>query len=180
MIRRRIAQSRVRRSDANAVIRRVLFRIWDPGWKTILLYVNRPEEVATRPFIRTFLRRRFKVCVPAYDGVRARYFPSRVSRPARELVRGRFGVLEPRISTRRRVPRRQLDLILVPGLAFDPRGNRLGHGHGYFDQLCRATRAAKIGLAYHFQLVDRLTPHAGDVQMDMIITEKGIIHCRKS
>ena len=67
---------------------------------------------------------------------------------------------------------RDLDLVLVPGLAFDRRGHRLGHGHGYFDRfLARVPKATStVGLAYRFQLLDRLPAATHDRAVQTILT----------
>lgn len=91
------------------------------------------------------------------------------------LVRNRFGIPEPRL--RRRAPVWSLDLILVPLVAFDARGNRLGQGGGFYDRtlepLRRAPRRPRLlGLAHSFQQVPRLVPAPWDVPLQGIATER--------
>lgn len=69
----------------------------------------------------------------------------------------------------------EIDLILVPGLAFDFRLYRLGYGLGYYDRFLKSLRVIKIGLAYDFQILDELPHNDGDVKMDFVITEKRIL-----
>ena len=71
-----------------------------------------------------------------------------------------------------------LDLALVPGIAFDRSGNRLGFGKGYFDRFLARCRCPAIGLAYELQLVDTIETVAHDVPMDKIVTETAVYTCR--
>ena len=69
-----------------------------------------------------------------------------------------------------------IDLIIVPGIAFDERCNRCGFGKGYYDRLLSESKAVKIGLCYDFQVVDELECDEYDIAMDMVITERRIIN----
>ena len=95
---------------------------------------------------------------------------------AEELHKGAYGILEP--STKRPVAENDIDVIIVPGLAFDRRGGRMGFGAGYYDRLLIKTNAVKIGLCYDFQLMDSVPSEEHDVPMDYIITEKEIVEIR--
>jgi 5-formyltetrahydrofolate cyclo-ligase len=95
-----------------------------------------------------------------------------------ELVKNQFGIPEPDPATAERIPARHLDLVILPLVAFDTRGWRLGSGAGYYDRrlshlnIDRVWRRPKlIGLAYHFQEVERLHPHRWDVPLDAVITD---------
>jgi 5-formyltetrahydrofolate cyclo-ligase len=88
-----------------------------------------------------------------------------------ELVAGRFGIMEPPPVR----PAHTIDLIVVPGIAFDKKGYRLGYGKGYYDRyLSEKKPQFAIGLAYNFQLLESLTHDAHDVKVDAIATEDGI------
>lgn len=76
------------------------------------------------------------------------------------------------------LPPEALDLALVPGIAFDRSGNRLGFGKGYFDRFLARCRCPAIGLAYELQLVDTIETVAHDVPMDKIVTETAVYTCR--
>lgn len=71
-----------------------------------------------------------------------------------------------------------IDLAIIPGVAFDKSGVRLGYGKGVFDKLLADSKAFKIGLAYDFQIVDKLPKEAHDLVMDMVVTEKRLIDHR--
>ena len=66
-------------------------------------------------------------------------------------------------------------MVVVPAVAYDRRGNRVGRGKGYYDRLLNDTRAIKVGVAYDFQLVDEIDAETNDVAVDYVITERGII-----
>jgi 5-formyltetrahydrofolate cyclo-ligase len=86
------------------------------------------------------------------------------------LIRGRFGIMEP-------VPYKRvskIDLLVVPGIAFDKKGYRLGYGKGYYDRLLSGKRTFSIGLAYSFQLLENLPHDRYDKRLDAIASEDGI------
>lgn len=118
------------------------------------------------------LARGKRVVVPVTRPRTKRLSLSEVRDPGRELAPGAFGVPEPVPSARRPVPVRELDLVLVPGLAFDRRGHRLGHGHGYFDRfLARLPKTTPvIGLAFKFQLLERLPSDPHDRAVHTVLT----------
>ncbi|HOB19839.1 MAG TPA: 5-formyltetrahydrofolate cyclo-ligase [Candidatus Atribacteria bacterium] len=93
-----------------------------------------------------------------------------------DLAAGTFGIPEPVMSCEE-VDVNELDIVIVPGVAFDTRLNRLGHGAGYYDRfLARLSiNTLKIGLAYDFQVVDSLPVESHDISLDMLITDKRII-----
>lgn len=165
---------------ANREIHRHVLEGFNPMWKSVMLYVNKPDEVATSPIILDLLERGLRVCVPAFDPTIKSYYPSELKNFELELETGRFGILEPKSSCKRPVAISEIQVIYLPGLAFDSLGNRLGYGYGYYDRICRAQNAFKIGLAYQIQIVERLNPHARDVPVEWVITERGVIECLKS
>lgn len=93
-----------------------------------------------------------------------------------DLKKGAYGILEP--SVVKTADEKDIDVILVPGLAFDRHGGRMGFGKGYYDRLLETSIAVKIGLCYDFQLFDTIPTESHDVPMDFIITEKEICEIR--
>ena len=92
-----------------------------------------------------------------------------------DVVPGRFGILEPRQAVCRPPEAFAPDVILVPGLAFDRRGNRLGFGGGYYDRLLALPMAAAafvVGLGYAFQLVDHLPAEPWDRPVNAVVTDR--------
>ncbi len=69
----------------------------------------------------------------------------------------------------------EIELIVVPAVAYDRRGNRLGRGKGFYDRLLSTTKATKIGVGYDFQLVDEIDVEPHDIPMDMVITQTEVL-----
>ena len=93
---------------------------------------------------------------------------------SREVRPGLYGILEPLSDLPALSPALWAapnTVWLVPGMAFDLSGNRLGRGQGYYDRLLKAPPGRKIGIAFHWQIVDELPIAPGDVKMDLIVTD---------
>ena len=105
-------------------------------------------------------------------------------RPTTPLVKNRYGIQEPQLSTPSITPLWTLDIIFVPLVAFDRFGTRLGMGGGYYDRTLadtvRTNKPRLIGLAHSCQEVDRLERSAWDVPMDLIATEKELIVAKQT
>jgi 5-formyltetrahydrofolate cyclo-ligase len=97
-----------------------------------------------------------------------------------DLRPGAYGILEPPEGAPEVAPQ-DLDVILLPGLAFDPEGNRLGYGGGYYDEggglVRRQGRALLVGVGFDFQLIDRCPAADGDVNIDRVVTDARVVHC---
>ncbi len=134
----------------------------------ILMYHSLPDELSTREFIdRWSARKRFYL--PRVNGVNLDILPYDRSR----LHLGAFNIEEPTGDETADI--NDIELIIVPGVAYDRRGNRIGRGKGYYERLLRDTRAVTIGVAYSCQLCDDIEPDEFDVPVNYVITEDGII-----
>lgn len=91
--------------------------------------------------------------------------------------KGSFGVLEP--LSEHIVQPNDFDVIIVPLVAFDVKGNRLGYGKGYYDRYLKHTHALRIGVGYEFQKVDTLITESHDFPLDMVVSEQSIYDFRK-
>ncbi|MBI4530626.1 MAG: 5-formyltetrahydrofolate cyclo-ligase [Candidatus Latescibacteria bacterium] len=131
------------------------------------------NEVETRPFIEECLRSGKVLLVPVVDYRMKRLLSARID-TLDELRVGRFGLYEPALPPARFVDPSSIDLVVVPGVAFDPSGNRIGLGGGYYDHFLRDLRAMKVGLAYQLQIVERIVPTPTDTPVDLIITEEQV------
>jgi 5-formyltetrahydrofolate cyclo-ligase len=144
---------------------------------TVLFYVSFRSEVRTREMLTEAWRGGKRVAVPYCTGGRLELVA--MDGPD-ELAPGTLGIPEPRPGLRSRPERhvdpQEPDLIVVPGLAFDRQGNRLGHGQGYYDKLLPLVRpdAALVALAYECQLVDAVPHMAHDVPVQKIVTERAV------
>ena len=95
-----------------------------------------------------------------------------------EMVPNHFGILQPPRAAARLVPTAAIPLFLVPGLAFDPAGRRLGYGLGCYDRAFAdaAPGALKVGLAFELQILESVPADPHDVPMDFVVTEDRVIH----
>ena len=140
--------------------------------RTVMVYISAFREVETKDIIRELLRLSKKVIVPVTDTENDDIIPAYIDGPDR-LSPGAYGIPEP-VSINR-ADENDIDLIILPGLAFDSEGTRLGFGRGCFDRLLSRTAAKKIGLCYDFQLTDSVPHEEHDIPMDAVITERRII-----
>jgi len=113
------------------------------------------------------------VALPRVQGDRMEMF---VTGSREELVPGAFGVLEPSDSAVPMEPS-AIDVILVPGLAFDRSGGRLGRGKGYYDKYLAGASGLKVGVCFDEQIVGTIPHEAHDRAMDAVVTPSGIILC---
>jgi 5-formyltetrahydrofolate cyclo-ligase len=148
---------------------------------TILFYLALADEVQTRKMIEYSLKLGKIVAVPLIDSQNKQILISELKDPEKELESGTLGILQPKKNFYRPLKVEQLDLVIVPGVAFDKRGNRLGFGKGFYDRFLRKApdRTKSIALAFELQLVDDIQPQSHDVAVNYIITEKGIIEGKK-
>ncbi|MCM1117189.1 MAG: 5-formyltetrahydrofolate cyclo-ligase [Pseudoflavonifractor sp.] len=141
----------------------------------ILMYHSLPDELSTREFIdRWESRKRF--FLPRVNGVNLDILPYDRS----SLRLGSFHIEEPGGMDTTDVD--DIELIVVPAVAFDRRGNRVGRGKGYYDRLLAGTRALKVGVGYDFQLRDDgdIEPDDFDIPLDILITEHHTVTVRHS
>ena len=140
--------------------------------RSVLLYASKSEEVDTYRLIERALSLKKKVYLPRIDLRRKKLSLYRIRDLKRDLVRGPYGILQPRLLPNRRGEEKELDLVIAPGLGFSRRGARLGRGGGYFDRFLRkAKRAKKIGVAFREQIVKKIPVQAHDICMDRVITD---------
>ncbi|MHC1591910.1 MAG: 5-formyltetrahydrofolate cyclo-ligase, partial [Candidatus Helarchaeales archaeon] len=147
--------------------------------RTVMFFVGKKQEVQTLDFISRELGNNKRIIVPITLKNERTLLASEILSTS-ELHPSLFNVLEPKQEFIRPFSIENLDLILVPGLAFDRTGHRLGYGFGYYDNFLKGKKqkTLTIGLAFHFQLVDHVPRNGLDVPVDKIVTEKEIITCR--
>ena len=136
----------------------------------IAVYFDISPEVETRPFLRTMIKEK-KVFLPRTDPAKKILTLHRVEVLGKDLRRGAYAIREPK-KDRPRKPAAAMDLIVVPGVGFDRKGNRLGRGAGYYDRfLKRGKKVPKIGICFREQLVKKIPVTKRDVLMDRVITD---------
>ena len=163
-----------RDAKSEAIQRRVLELPEYRQSKTIATYVGVKSEVAVRAILELAWSDGKRVAVPvvAPDGLELFFI-----RSLEELVPAAFGLLEPgeriRRDAERICPAGEVNLFLVPGLAFDERGGRLGHGKAYYDRLLTqaASDAVFAGLAYECQMTPQVPMTPRDIFMHLVVTE---------
>jgi len=135
--------------------------------KIVGAYFALGSEVTTELIIKHAKILGKKIALPRVEEDKITFYelPS-----TKSLIEGRFGIMEPPPCEKMR----KIDLLIVPGIAFDKKGNRLGYGKGFYDRLLSGKRTFSIGLAYSFQLLENLPHEKYDKRLDAIASEDGI------
>jgi 5-formyltetrahydrofolate cyclo-ligase len=137
--------------------------------KVVGTYYALGSEVTTELIIKRATILGKKIALPRVEEDKITFYELSSTK---SLIRGRFGILEPQ-------PYEQMndiDILIVPGIAFDKKGNRLGYGMGFYDRLLSCKRTFSIGLAYSFQLLENLPHDKYDKRLDAIASEDGIYY----
>ncbi len=155
-------------------------RITDKLFKTkeyneadeIFTYIGVKNEVETYNIVGKALKDKKRIAVPkVFDNTTMEFY---YINSLEELQKARFGLLEPSEMAKQALPNDKT-LFIVPGVAFDTSGNRIGFGAGYYDTyLKNNNHGIMIGIAYDFQIVDKLPRDDFDVPVDIVITEANI------
>ena len=135
----------------------------------VLLYWSMADEVQTHAFVERWYKQKV-LLLPCVDGddLRLRQYTG----PDCMVAGEQFGIGEPTADTPEWTDLDKVEMIVVPGVAFDSKRNRMGRGRGFYDRLLKSTpNAIKVGVAYNFQLLDEIPVEAHDVKMDKVITE---------
>jgi 5-formyltetrahydrofolate cyclo-ligase len=136
----------------------------------IACYISFGSEVYTHGLIKEYSKKK-ELLVPFIKN--GEIFLARIN-SWEELESGAYGILQPKDP---KIESGDMDIIIIPGIAFDENGNRIGYGKGYFDRLLKKIPSKRIAIAYDFQVLKNILNQEHDVRMDMIITEKRIIKC---
>ena len=151
--------------------------------KTIFTFVSFRSEVDTKNIIQKAFVDQKKVMVPKVESQTMDFYEIK---SLEELTPNKMGILEPRgdFNTCYRPLTLELDqsekLMLLPGLAFDLSGNRIGYGGGYYDRYLsqyKETNFYKVALAYDFQVMEQVVSQEYDIKADLILTPSSYIDC---
>lgn len=175
MLRREVADhmrglSAERRAAAAARARALLQQqsIWQTA-KTVLLFAPLPDEPDVWPLVSAALSSGKQVALPRYVATSAEYIACWVREPEKDVEIGQYGIREP--NERCMIaPLLRLDFILVPGVAFDLHGRRLGRGRGHYDRVLAAARGTTCGVAFDEQIVREVPVEPHDVHLNCILT----------
>lgn len=143
---------------------------------TILFFASFRSEVDTVPMIRQALAEGKRVVLPKVKGKDLALFE--IKEFDKDVSAGAWGILEPHETDP--VALESVDLIIVPGLAFDERGNRLGYGAGFYDKLLASFAKTTVALAFEVQVVPEVPAAKHDVPIKKIMTEKRIITAQRA
>lgn len=146
--------------------------------KNIMFYVSFGSEVVTNDMIIYALKEGKRVFVPITDIKNKKLMISEIKDFKKELEVSTYGIMEPKKKYWRIADKKKLDMVIVPGIAFDLKGSRIGYGGGYYDGFLKNFNKLKIGLSFESQIVKKLTAEANDIKIDMLITENRTIKCR--
>ncbi len=144
--------------------------------RTILFYAAMEGEVQTKGMMEEALSLGKRIALPKVSG--KKLLLHEIS-SLHQLEKSGMGIPEPKGSPK--ISLKEIGIIILPGIAFDRSGNRLGRGEGYYDRLLSQSdpRTPRIALAFGFQVVAKVPAGANDQKIHKIITEGGIIECEK-
>lgn len=144
--------------------------------RTVMFFVSHGSEVITDIMIGQAMRDGKRVCAPKADPEALELTARGVASIERDLEPGAYGIREPIPASCPVIDPRKIDLVLVPGLAFDASGHRVGYGKGYYDKwLKRFAIGKRVGVCFDFQLVKRVPRTEGDLPVAKVITEKRVV-----
>jgi len=185
-IRKRAHANRRRQENKDLLSREIHRRLAAlPEFKaagTVMFYVDVRHEVRTQSLLPSVWQQGKRIVVPYCVGDRLELF---LLHDVDELAVDTFGILEPQHELRGRLDRKlevsAIDLIVVPGVAFDRRGGRVGHGRAYYDKLLNRVRpdTTLAALAFECQLFPAVPVESHDVAMDVVITEEAVYRCAR-
>jgi len=154
--------------EANAVFRKIELMPEFQAANTILIYWSTTDELPTQSFIKKWCSEKL-IILPSING--QKLFLKRFS-PEVPMIQRALGIWEPDLTE---VFSGKVDLVIVPGVAFDTKKNRLGRGKGYYDRFFRRNKTLKIGVGFEFQLLSSVPINRMDIRMDRIVTSSTII-----
>jgi len=157
-----------RASGAARICQQVRAQEFWKSAKVVLLFAPLPSEVDAWPLVEAALAEGKLVALPRFERSQNCYVAAEVKNLGGDLVTGAFGIREPATHCRE-MALAKVDLALVPGLAFDASGRRLGRGKGFYDRLLAGFMGFKCGLALEVQVAPEIPTEAFDVRMDSVI-----------
>ena len=147
----------------------------------LALYAAIAGELNLKPLFWKCKRQGKELLLPRYNAAEGLYDMVLIRDLEGDTSLGHYGIREPvphcRSISKQELHSEQLTW-LVPGVAFDSAGNRLGRGAGYYDQLLASANGRKIGVAYDWQILDAVPTEKNDIPMDIVVSEKRIVRCQ--
>ena len=150
-----------------------------PCASAILFFAPLPDELDVWPLLEESIALGTTCALPFFDAGSQHYGARQIKNPTREIVTGKFGVREPGSSCEE-ISLEKFNLILVPGVAFDLNGNRLGRGLGFYDRLLGVAGGIKCGVCHDGQLFPEIPTEPHDVKVDFVLTPSKLVRRRKA
>ncbi len=146
--------------------------------KIALLYINNSCEVISRDIIKRCFDYDKIVVLPALNTNQYEMKLMKIDSLDKDLKLGQSGIFEPNTDRCKLVPIESIDIAIIPGIAFDEKGSRIGSGDGYYDRLIPKLpiTTRKVALAFENQIIQQVPVESHDKHVDIIITEKRIIY----
>ena len=168
-----INQNNARRLRKSLLIKEKFFKLAEfkkAEW--VMFYIAKKEEVKTEFMITAALEIGKKIVVPVILMEEKRMIPAEIKDLKTKMTAGPYGVLQPQNGYIREVQREKIELVVVPGIAFDRVGNRLGRGGGYYDRFLSSLdySVPRVGLAFDFQVLDSLPAFSHDIPVTKVIS----------
>ena len=146
--------------------------------KIVLMYVNNKNEVSTNHILQRAFQYSKIVVLPAYSSENFEMTPKKVDSLKKDLAMGPRNIVQPHESRCKIVPIEKIDIAIIPAVALDEKGGRIGSGEGYYDRLIPnlSITTRKVALALEDQIVPQVPIESHDKHVDIIITEKRVIY----
>ncbi|MEN7972361.1 MAG: 5-formyltetrahydrofolate cyclo-ligase [Verrucomicrobiota bacterium] len=141
--------------------------------KTVALYMAIAGEVNIDALFPKCRESGKHVCIPVFNSVSKIYEMAEIT-PETKFTRGHYGIMEPQKVAL--VSMKEVDLVAVPGVAFDRKGNRLGRGGGYYDRLLEGFSGISAAIAFDFQILQKIPTEQHDKPVDVLVTESEVIN----
>ena len=146
--------------------------------KTVMMFLSMPDEPQMVEAVKVALEQGKRVCIPSMRETPG-IMDAALIRNLDDLIVGQYDLLVPNPATLTILDPSELDLIVVPGVAFDRNGNRMGMGAGFYDRfLLKATKAELIGAVWSNHILEQIPVDIHDRQVNYLLTEEGIQTCR--
>ncbi|MBV1787891.1 5-formyltetrahydrofolate cyclo-ligase [Marinobacterium sp. D7] len=174
------------RSAAHNLLGQVRHRLWFLKARHVALYLPNDGEIDPSPLIQLCWKMKKRVYLPVLHPIRHNRLWFLPYTPSTRMCRNRFRILEPKLKYHPRRPGWAMDLVMLPLVAFDAAGNRMGMGGGFYDRTFSYKFAEKgikgarlIGLAHDFQRVGELPVQPWDVPLFGIVTDRAAYLCQR-
>ena len=151
--------------------------------KVVMFYFSFEGEVVTEEMINAALNMGKKIVLPVIVDRQGEMEVFQVSKTyKKQLKKGIFGIMEIKKPSIKKFNKNNIEMVVIPGIVFDSRRQRIGFGYGYYDRFLKKLRkeVSRVGLAYEFQVIDKIPfNRKHDINMNLVITEKRVIRAKK-